>query len=204
MNKGQLIVISGPSGAGKGSVLKKVVAKKDGLDISISCTTRKPRFNEVDGVNYYFLTKDEFRNKIKHNELLEYAEVYSGSYYGTPKKNVLDKLNSGIDVILEIDVGGAMQIKENFSKAVLIFIIPPSKQILFDRLRARGTENEDELGVRMAIATEELLQVGKYDYIVINDNIETAVEQVIAIISSDKCRITNNTKIIELIEGGKF
>lgn len=204
MNKGQLIVISGPSGAGKGSVLKEVLSKKTNLSLSISCTTRNQRFNEVDGVNYYFLSQADFRSKIKNNEFLEYAEVYTNNFYGTPRKPVLDKLKEGLDVILEIDVNGAMKIKENFEKAVLIFIIPPSKQMLFDRLRSRGTETEEELGIRMAIAAEELLQVAHYDYIVINDTIVNAAHQVIAIINSDKCRITNNSRLIELIEGGKY
>ncbi|MEG0783847.1 MAG: guanylate kinase [Christensenella sp.] len=180
--EGKLIVISGPSGAGKGTIVEKLLAdKKYGL--SISCTTRAPRGAEQEGINYFFKSKAEFEKMIEQHEFLEYADVF-GCYYGTPKEYVMNKLNSGKSVILEIDVQGALQVKENYPKALMIFILPPTEEILLARLRGRKTETEEQIEKRFGKAKAEMARADKYDYNVINDDLITAVDEVRQIIEN--------------------
>ncbi|MDD6155283.1 MAG: guanylate kinase [Eubacteriales bacterium] len=187
-NKGRLFVISGPSGAGKGTICGKVMERLgDTASLSVSATTRQPREGEVDGVNYYFLSKEEFEGRINNNGFLEYAEVYD-HYYGTSRENVMDKLESGKDVFLEIDIQGAMQVKDSFPEAVFIFILPPSMEVLKARITGRNTDSEEVIDLRMSKAADEISYVEHYDYAVVNDDLETAIGDVMAIIRSEKIR----------------
>ena len=186
--KGVLIVISGPSGAGKGTICKELIEKHDNIYISVSATTRSPRAGEIDGVNYYFLTKDEFKDKVESNGFIEYANVH-GNYYGTPKLNVEKMLNEGKNVILEIDIQGALQVKENFEEGVFIFILPPSMEELKRRIIKRGSETEESLMTRFKNAYKEINYVSKYNYAVVNDTLDLAVSKVEAIINAEKCRV---------------
>lgn len=186
--KGVLIVISGPSGAGKGTICKELIERHDNIYISVSATTRSPRVGEVDGVNYYFLTQDEFKEKVNQNGFIEYANVH-GNYYGTPKLNVEKMLNEGKDVILEIDIQGALQVKENFEEGVFIFILPPSMEELKRRIIKRGSETEESLMTRFKNAYKEINYVSKYNYAVVNDSLDLAVSKVEAIINAERCRV---------------
>ena len=186
--KGVLLVISGPSGAGKGTICKELIEKHDNIYISVSATTRSPRAGEVDGVNYYFLTKDEFKDKVESNGFIEYANVH-GNYYGTPKLNVEKMLNEGKNVILEIDIQGALQVKDNFEEGVFIFILPPSMEELKRRIIKRGSETEESLMTRFKNAYKEINYVSKYNYAVVNDTLDLAVSKVEAIINAEKCRV---------------
>ena len=187
-NRGVLIVISGPSGAGKGTICKALLEKHKDLYISVSATTRSPRNGEVDGVNYYFLTREQFNTKVSENGFLEYAEVY-GNFYGTPKANVEKMLEDGKDVILEIDIQGALQVKENFSEGVFIFILPPSMEELKQRIIKRGSETKESLMTRFKSAYQEINYISKYNYAVVNDTVEVAASKVEAIIAAEKCRV---------------
>ena len=187
-NRGLLIVISGPSGAGKGTICKALLEKRDDLFISVSATTRSPRAGEVDGVNYHFLTKEDFISRVESNDFLEYAEVH-GNMYGTPKFKVEEMLAEGKNVILEIDIQGALKVKENFSEGVFIFILPPSMEELKQRIIKRGSETEESLMTRFKNAYKEINYVSKYNYAVVNDTIELAVEKVESIITAEKCRV---------------
>jgi len=186
-NKGLLIVISGPSGAGKGTICKALLEKSD-LWLSVSATTRYPRCGEVEGINYYFLDKNEFLNKIKSNDFFEYAEVY-GNYYGTPKWKVLEALESGKDVVLEIDIQGALKVKQNYPEGVFIFILPPSMEELRRRIINRGSETEESLNRRFKSAYEEINYISKYNYAVVNDEVSIAVNKIEAILTAEKCRV---------------
>ena len=189
MNKrGLLLVISGPSGAGKGTICKALVEKHKELYVSVSATTRQPRVGEIDGVNYHFTTKEQFIERIEQNDFLEYAEVY-GNYYGTPKSNVEELLEGGKDVILEIDIQGALKVKENFSEGVFIFILPPSMEELKQRIIKRGSETEESLMTRFKNAYQEINYVSKYNYAVVNDEVLTAVSKIEGIIAAEKCRV---------------
>ena len=172
MNK--LIVISGPSGVGKGTIIKHLEdiyeEKNKKLYLSVSCTTRSPREGEQDGINYFFITEREFKKRIKHNDFLEYNIYGTGKYYGTPKSTVLNYLKDGYDVILEIDINGYKQIKENFNDAVGIFIMPPDIDELYNRLKNRNTEDEEVIKVRLETAEKEISENYIYDHIIANEN----------------------------------
>lgn len=187
-NKGMLIVISGPSGAGKGTICKELM-KKYNYNISISATTRSPREGEVDGVNYYFLDKKSFEDKLSRNEFLEYAEVY-GNYYGTPKQSVEDELNKGNKIILEIDIQGTLQVQKVYKNAIYIFLLPPSISELKNRILKRGSETESSFNLRFSSVNEELKYMNSYDYVVINDDLDSAVDKVHSIINTEMSRIS--------------
>ncbi|GAA0085444.1 guanylate kinase [Clostridium sp. CTA-7] len=187
-NRGVLIVISGPSGAGKGTICKALLEKDKNIYLSVSATTRAPRVGEVEGVNYYFFTKEVFESKVKENGFLEYANVH-GNFYGTPKVNVEKMLEEGKDVILEIDIQGALQVKENFKEGVFIFILPPSMEELKQRIIKRGSETEESLMTRFKNAYKEINYVSKYNYAVVNDTLDIAVSKVESIIAAEKCRV---------------
>jgi len=198
MKKGLLIVISGFSGVGKGTVVKELV-KKYGYSLSVSATTRAPRPGEVDGREYYFKSVADFRNLIDYNGFIEWAQ-YVENYYGTPRKFVEDEMAQGHDVILEIEVQGAMNIREQYPDSVLIFVSAPSAESLRDRLAGRGTESEEVIDKRMNRAAEESEAMKEYDYIVVNDVLEDCVETVNSIIVGNKCLRENNLKFIEDIK----
>ncbi|WP_066638770.1 guanylate kinase [Desulfolucanica intricata] len=187
IQEGLLLVISGPSGAGKGTVCRGVLDKNKDIYISISATTRKPRPGELDGVNYHFKTTQEFKKMMAENQLLEYALVYD-NYYGTPRQEVMETLKQGKDVILEIDIQGALQVKDNMPRAVLIFIVPPSLEELRKRLIQRGTDTLEEIEKRLKCVKDELKYVSRYGYIILNDQVEEAIKKVEAIITAEKCR----------------
>lgn len=181
--KGIIIVVSGFSGAGKGTIMKELTKRYDQYALSISATTRKPREGEENGREYFFITTEEFEKLIAEDGLIEHAK-YVNNYYGTPRKYVEEKLSQGIDVILEIEIQGALQIKEQYKDAVLLFVMPPSAQVLEKRLRGRGTETDEVIAKRLARAKEEAVGIEKYDYIVVNDDLDECVEKVHEIISS--------------------
>ncbi|ADQ07416.1 guanylate kinase [Caldicellulosiruptor hydrothermalis 108] len=187
MREGLLIVISGPAGTGKGTVVGRLLEKNTNIKLSISKTTRKPRPGEKEGVNYFFVSREQFEEEIKNERFLEYAE-YNNNYYGTPKDFVFEALEKGYDVILEIETKGALQIKKVFSDAVLIFLLPPSIEELYKRLVKRGTESEDEIRARLEIAKNEIKLVPEYDYCVINDNVDDAAEKIQKIIEVEKLK----------------
>ena len=192
---GILFVLSGPSGAGKGTICQELLRQITNLQYSVSATTRKPRLGETNGINYWFKEKDEFEEMIKNDLLLEYAEVY-GNYYGTPKEQVLKVLKSGKNVVLEIDPQGAMQVKAKFPEGVFIYILPPSLDELAARITKRGTDSKDSIKKRLAAATEEIQYALKYDYVVVNDKVETAVDSIATIISAEKFNSKRRKKII--------
>ena len=187
--RGSLIIIYGTTCAGKGTVIKELLTRDKNLYLSISYTSRPMRGKEQNGKDYYFVTPEEFEAKIKNNEFLEYAQVQYGCYYGTPKKEIETKLNAGLDVILEIDVLGAKQIKEQFPETILIFIMAPSMEIVKERIKARNTEDADQIIKRFRRAYQEINEINKYNYVVINDNLEDAVKKVESILISEKCRV---------------
>lgn len=187
-NRGVLIVISGPSGAGKGTICKALLEKHKEISLSVSATTRSPRCGEVDGVNYHFLKKEDFLARVEEDDFLEYAEVY-GNYYGTPKSNVEKILESGTDVILEIDIQGALKVKEKSQEGVFIFILPPSMEELKQRIINRGSETPESLMTRFKSAYKEINYVSKYNYAVVNDTVDKAVEKIEAILLAEKCRV---------------
>ena len=192
---GILFVLSGPSGAGKGTICQELLRQIPNLQYSVSATTRKPRLGETNGINYWFKEKDEFEEMIKNDLLLGYAEVY-GNYYGTPKEQVLKVLKSGKNVVLEIDPQGAMQVKAKFPEGVFIYILPPSLDELAARITKRGTDSKDSIKKRLAAATEEIQYALKYDYVVVNDKVETAVDSIATIISAEKFNSKRRKKII--------
>ena len=186
--RGLLIVLSGPSGVGKGTVRKALFEMPEQEFVySVSMTTRAPRPGEVDGVDYYFVSKEEFERQIAAGNLLEYAE-FVGNYYGTPKDKVEEQLNKGKEVILEIEVNGALQVREKCKDAVFIFLVPPTKKALYDRLLIRGTESEYEVRKRIEKANREFSLAHQYDYIVVNDEIHNAADRIMAIIRSEHAK----------------
>lgn len=197
MNKrGTLLVLSGPSGSGKGTLLKEYLTKYDDTFVSVSATTRNPRVGEENGVNYYFMSVDEFKKKIEDKGFLEYAQ-FCGNFYGTPRDKVEEKLSEGYNVVLEIEVQGALSVRENCPEAVLVFTAPPSFKILRERLIGRGTESMDVVNERLETAKGEIKQADKYDYVIINDSLEAAAEQLRSIFLSEKCKMINNKNFIK-------
>lgn len=190
MSKGLLFVVSGPSGAGKGTICKRLLERLD-IDLSISMTTRRPRPGEIHGVNYYFSTKEDFLRTIKEDGFLEYAEVY-GNYYGTPKQMVCEKLEQGRDVVLEIDIQGALKVKEAYPHGVFIFILPPSMAELRKRITGRGSETEEAINVRMGAALQEVSYIDKYDYCVVNGEVEEAVCRVSSIMIAEHSKVSED------------
>ncbi|MCM3569119.1 guanylate kinase [Neobacillus mesonae] len=186
--KGLLIVLSGPSGVGKGTVRKEIFSQADtAFEYSISVTTRKPREGEVDGVDYFFRTREEFEALIRDGKLLEYAE-FVGNYYGTPVDYVRQTLDEGKDVFLEIEVKGARQVREKFPEGLFIFLMPPSLSELKNRIVTRGTETDDIINNRMLTAREEIEMMELYDYVVVNDQVELACERIKSIVVAEHCR----------------
>ena len=186
--QGLLIVISAPSGAGKGTIINQMLEKNKNLWLSISATSRPMRSNDIEGETYYFYTKEEFQQKIKEDYFLEYA-LYANNYYGTPKKYIQEHLDKGQDVILEIEIQGAMQIKKIIPEALFVFVMPPSLKELRQRLINRGTDSKEKILERFKIAYQEMNEVTKYNYVVINDDVENAADKILAIIKSERCRV---------------
>lgn len=198
MSKGVLVVVSGFSGSGKGTIMRRLLEKYDNYGLSISATTRQPREGETHGKEYFFQTTEEFENMIRQGQLIEYAQ-YVGNYYGTPKAYVEEQRNLGKDVILEIEIQGAMKIKEQYPDSVLLFVTPPSAEELKRRLVGRGTETEDVIESRLVRAVQESEGMDLYDYLVINDDLETCVDEVHAIIQSEHDKASRNEEFIERI-----
>ena len=201
MRKGFLIVVSGPSGAGKGTVCSAFLKEHEDVAYSVSATTREPRAGEQEGVNYYFLSRGEFEAMIENGELLEWAEVY-GNYYGTPLKKIEEKLSKGQDILLEIDTQGALNVQKKFPDGVYVFILPPSIEELAKRLRGRGTDSEEAVERRLAAAAGEIAVAREYTYTIVNDTVEHSVQTLAAIVSAEHARTCNNLeKIDEIIKG---
>lgn len=197
-DKGILLVVSGLSGAGKGTIcaaIRKIFPK---LNYSISMTTRAPRKGEVEGTSYFFRTNEEFEKLIKEDAFLEYARVYD-HYYGTPKKYALDKIENGESVLLEIDIQGAMQVKQRYPQGVFVYVVPPSLDVLSARIHGRGTDSEEVIQKRLAKITDELAMAHKYDYIIVNDVLEDAVHKVCSILEAESCKLSRNEGQVEVI-----
>ena len=197
---GSLIVISGPSGAGKGTIVKALLDQYPSVHYSVSATTRAPREGEVNGVNYWFVSHEEFFSMREKGELLEWAEVY-GNFYGTPRRRVMEAISRGHDIILEIDPQGAMKIKENFAAAVFVYVVPPSPRELTRRICGRGTESQESIRRRLNAVANELGYVHEYDYLVINDELKEATADVAAIIRAEKWRVKRNAHLVGLVWG---
>lgn len=195
MDKGLLIVVSGPSGTGKGTVCTKLLEETT-TAYSISATTRAPRAGEIDGKNYYFLTREEFEKRIAAGDFLEYANVY-GNYYGTPLGAIRERLANGEDVLLEIDTQGALNVMEKCPDALFIFLLPPSIAELERRIRGRGSETEESLAKRLGAAKEEIAIGKKYKYVVVNDTVKNAVASIKSIILAEHCQTINNKDLFE-------
>lgn len=193
---GVLMIVSGFSGAGKGTLMKKLLESHDNYALSISMTTRSPRPGEVHGKHYFFVGKDEFEKTIAEEGLIEYAQ-YCGNYYGTPKAYVEQCLKEGKDVILEIEIQGALKVKKKFPEAVLVFVTPPSAGELRNRLIGRGTETEDVINSRLSRAIEEAKGIEHYDYIVVNDELERCMEDIHAIVTAAHCKADRSISIIK-------
>lgn len=194
-DSGVLIILSGPSGSGKDTVLNKLTENRDDIKISISMTTRQKRNDEIDGLNYYFVSREYFEKKITDNNMLEYAE-YANNLYGTPKAPVDEMLRNGKAVILKIEVQGAEKIRKIYPEVISIFLMPPSVRVLEERLRGRNSEDEETLNHRLVIAREEIRRAPEYDYIVINDTVENAVAGIETIINAERQKTFRNKKII--------
>ena len=186
--KGVLVVVSGPSGVGKGTILKKLIQENDNMRFAISATTRNPREGEQDGINYFFKTEKEFKNMIDNNELIEWVN-YCGNFYGKPRKYVEETLKQGYDVIVEVEVEGAQNIKKLYPDSVLIFIMPPSIEELEERLKKRGTETTEVINNRMTRAKQEIAKLNVYDYCVVNDTVDKSVSSLVTIINAMKFKV---------------
>ena len=196
MNRGKLFIISGPSGSGKDTIMQGALKKHPEIKLSISSITRDMRVGEVEGEKYHFISRDEFEELLKNDMLLEH-NVFVGNYYGTPKAPVEECLASGNDMILEIDVNGAAQVREKMPEAISIFIMPPSFEVLKKRLSGRGTETEELVNKRLTSALSEIARAKEYDYIVVNDAIEDAIDDLLSIILSERLRINRKKQIID-------
>jgi guanylate kinase len=185
--RGILIVLSGPSGVGKGTVCKSLRHCAPDLVYSVSATTRAPRVGEADGVNYFFKSREQFQQLIQDNQMLEWAE-YVGNYYGTPRNFVEDTLNAGKDIILEIEVQGALKVKQSFPEGVFIFLLPPSLDELESRIVGRGTDSQESIRNRMSVAVDEIRLLEHYDYAIVNDHVEQACSRIQSIIVAEHCR----------------
>ncbi len=194
--KGLLIVVSGPSGTGKGTICKMLTERRNDVFLSVSATTRAPREGEVDGVHYHFMSEKEFSDNIENGGMLEHA-VFCQNYYGTPKKAVDEMLAQGKNVILEIEVQGAMKVRSKYPEGVYVFVVPPSMEELRKRLVGRATETPEVVEQRLNTAKREFSYIPKYNYVLLNDEIEKAVERLESIIDAEHCRIERNIKFIE-------
>ena len=195
MSKGILVVVSGFSGAGKGTVMKRLLEKYNDYALSISVTTRNPRPGEEDGREYFFRTKEEFEKLIKEDALIEYAQ-YVENYYGTPRSYVEEQLQAGKNVILEIEIQGALNVKKKFPDTLLLFVTPPSAQELEHRLRGRGTETDEVIRSRLKRAVEEAEFMDHYDYILVNDDLETCVQEMHELIQAQRHKTSQNQEFI--------
>ena len=193
--KGQLIVLSGPSGVGKSTVIAELLGQRNNIHFSVSYTTRQPRVGEQNGVNYNFVSREEFERMIADDELLEYAE-YVDNYYGTSMKLIQEKLDAGIDVLLDIEVQGAAKVRARCPDALFIFIIPPSFEELSRRLHRRNTDSEEVIAGRLAKARQEFREIPKYDYLVINDKVANAVHEIEAILTAAECRVSSRSRML--------
>ena len=197
---GLLLVISGPSGVGKGTLVNALMERNQKIKMSVSATTRAPRPGEIEGVHYFFKTEEEFKAMVDRGEFLEYIHVFGSKYYGTPRSFVEQQLASGYDVILEIDVQGAMKVKQAFPDAVLMFITAPSMSEIKSRLIGRGTETMEQVEKRFATAFEEIKMIPQYDYVIINDVVDVAVHHMEAILEAERCRTSRSNYLSDSIE----
>lgn len=201
--RGLLLVVSGPSGTGKGTICKKMVEMNDAIKLSVSATTRQPRLGEKEGISYYFKTREEFEKMVENGEFLERAMIYD-NYYGTPKQAIVDQLDAGVDVILEIEMQGARQIREVCPDAVFVFILPPSLDELKHRIVGRGTETKEQIEKRFNSAYNEIKLLGDYDYFIFNNIVDKSAEEIFEIIKSEKSRVARYKKdIFDMFEREK-
>lgn len=196
MKPGLLIIVSGPAGVGKGSIVRKMIELSSRVRLSVSATSRKPRPGELEGINYFFKTREQFEEMIKNRELVEWVE-YCGNYYGTPKEFVCKEIEKGHSIILEIEVEGALKVRELFPDSVLCFVLPPDFRELERRLRGRGTENEEVIKRRLERAREEFRHINLYDYIILNDTIEDAAQRFVTIVQSEQMRTKRNQALMD-------
>lgn len=201
MKKGTFFVLSGPSGSGKGTVLQEVLRKSDRIVYSVSATSRGPRAGEVDGINYYFKSREEFETLIKADAFIEYTETY-GNYYGTLKSEVEKAIVNGKNIILEIDPVGARNVRAHYPDAVLMFLVAPDLEVLSSRLSGRGSENAETFKIRHDAALSEMENATLYDYVVVNDFVERAADDILAIIRAENLRTKNSIEILSRIKGG--
>ncbi len=192
--EGLLIVISGPSATGKSTIVKEFIQRNPGIQLSVSATTRKARAGERNGTNYFYMTEDEFQKKLHEEAFLEHAVVY-GNYYGTPKDFVINQLSEGRDVLLEIDIAGALQVKKKFSQGIFLFVVPPSIGELRRRINSRGTETSEEIEKRLNSALDEIKQLIHYDYVVMNEAVSNAVDLIESIIAAEKASVPRSRQI---------
>jgi len=195
-----LLVVSGPSGVGKGTLVKALMDRNPKIKMSVSATTREPRPGEIEGVHYFFKTEEAFKAMVDRGEFLEYIHVFGSKYYGTPRSFVEQHLENGYDVILEIDVQGAMKVKQAFPDAVLMFITAPSMSEIKSRLIGRGTETMEQVEKRFATAFEEIKMIPQYDYVIVNDVVDVAVHHMEAILEAERCRTARSTYLLEATE----
>lgn len=200
--KGLLLVVSGPAGVGKGTIDRVLLERNTNMRLSVSATTRAPRPGEIDGVHYFFISDDKFKEMVEKNEFLEYMHVFNLHYYGTPRSFVEEEIAMGHDVLLEIDVQGAMRVREAYPSAVLVFIAPPSMGKLKSRLVGRGTETPEVIERRFQTAFSELEYMKNYDYIVVNDVLDVAISHMEHIVDAEKCRSERNEELVNKLLGG--